>query len=87
MKLYLLLINLLSFALYGIDKHKAQKHAYRIPEKVLILSAVLGGGIGALLGMHVFHHKTRKPLFYIGVPVILVLEICIAVYVIQKGIL
>ncbi|MEE3488168.1 MAG: DUF1294 domain-containing protein [Bulleidia sp.] len=87
MKLYLLLINLLSFALYGIDKHKAQKHAYRIPEKVLILSTVLGGGIGALLGMHVFHHKTRKPLFYIGVPVILVLEICIAVYVIQKGIL
>lgn len=86
MKLYLLLINLLSFALYGIDKHKAQKHAYRIPEKVLILSTVLGGGIGALLGMHVFHHKTRKPLFYIGVPVILVLEICIAVYAIQKGI-
>lgn len=87
MKLYLLIISLLSFALFGIDKHRAEKHQYRIPERVLILSAALGGGIGALLGMHVFHHKTRKPLFCIGVPVILVLELCIVIYAVQKGIL
>lgn len=74
---YLIVISLVSFALFGIDKQKAVHHAWRIPESILILSAAAGGGIGALLGMRCFHHKTRKPLFSIGIPVILCLEILV----------
>lgn len=73
--IYLELINLVSFALFGIDKRRAKKHHWRIPEGTLILSAVLGGSIGALGGMLLFRHKTRKPRFTVGVPVILGMQI------------
>jgi uncharacterized membrane protein YsdA (DUF1294 family) len=69
-----LLLNLFSFALFGIDKAKAKAKAWRIPEKTLLFSAVISGGIGAYLGMRVFHHKTRKPLFSIGIPCIILAE-------------
>lgn len=72
---YLIAVSLISFALFGIDKQKAVHHAWRIPERVLILSAIAGGSIGALLGMGCFHHKTRKPLFSVGIPVILCLQV------------
>ncbi len=66
---YLTIINVLAFILYGIDKKKARDDKFRIPESRLILVAVLGGAIGALLGMVIFHHKTRKKKFRIVVPI------------------
>lgn len=72
---YLLAVNILAFALFGIDKQKARRNLWRIPEKTLLLSAVIGGSVGAILGMRFFHHKTRKPRFAVGVPVILLVQI------------
>jgi uncharacterized membrane protein YsdA (DUF1294 family) len=72
--LYLVLINVVTFLLYGIDKDRARKDQWRIPESRLILFAALGGSIGAFLGMHVWHHKTNHAKFTIGVPVIFLLQ-------------
>lgn len=72
---YLLTVNAAAFLLMQIDKQKAKKHMWRIPQRVLLLSAVLGGSIGALAGMYVFRHKTRKPLFYLGIPLILAIQL------------
>lgn len=82
---YVLLINVIAFLMYGVDKSKARRHAWRIPEKVLLGVAVIGGSVGALLGMSVFHHKTRKPKFYIGVPLIMILEFGLAAWVWYTG--
>ena len=76
---YLLLINALAFLLMLADKRKAQKKLWRIPEVTLMTAAAMGGSIGALAGMYTFRHKTRKPKFYIGIPVILALQILAAV--------
>ena len=84
---YLAAINLLAFVMYGIDKKKAINGARRIPEKTLILLAVLGGAIGAFIGMHVFHHKTKKPKFFITVPIFAVLYIALIVFCLYKNIL
>ena len=73
--LYLELVNLVSFALFGIDKYRAKRRRRRIPEAVLILSAVLGGSVGAIGGMLLFRHKTRKPRFSVGLPVILAMQV------------
>ena len=73
--IYLEAVNLLSFLLMGIDKRRAVKKLWRIPESILILSAAIGGGIGAMAGMRLFHHKTRKKKFTVGVPVILLMQI------------
>ena len=70
-----LFINIVALVLYGIDKKKAIDGAFRIPEKTLILLSVLGGGIGSLIGMRLFHHKTRKPKFTILVPLFTVAHI------------
>ena len=77
---YLALINLLTFAAYGIDKRKAQKNAWRIKESTLLLLAVAGGSVGALLGMQIFRHKTKHPKFTVGVPLILLVQIGLAVW-------
>ena len=69
--IYLLAANVAAFLVFGIDKWKAVKGRWRIPEKTLLLFAAAGGSPGALAGMFVFHHKIRKPLFYLGVPLIL----------------
>ncbi len=68
-------LNVLAFVLFGIDKHRAINGKWRIQESTLIAVSVLGGCFGAYLGMRVFHHKTRKPLFRYGIPVILLLWI------------
>ena len=78
-------LNLLSFALYGIDKAKAKKSAWRIPEKTLLLAALLGGSLGALLGMEVFRHKTKHWKFKLLVPLFLILHIALGVYMIKSG--
>ena len=74
---YLVFMNAAAFVMYGTDKYKAKKQAWRIPENALLMSAVCGGAYGAYLGMHVFHHKTKKPRFFIGVPVMLLLHLVI----------
>lgn len=82
--LYLLLINAAAFLLMLADKVKARKNRWRIPERTLIGSAILGGSIGALLGMYAFRHKTRHLKFTLGVPAILIAQIALAVFLIVK---
>ncbi len=73
--IYLLIINALGFLLMLIDKHKARKNKWRIPEATLMIVAALGGSIGSLLGMYTVRHKTKHLKFTVGIPVILVLQI------------
>ena len=78
--IYLVLINLAAFVLMGLDKRKAKKNLWRIPEKTLFLSAILVGSAGAISGMYVFHHKTRHWYFVIGMPLILVIQIGLGIW-------
>ena len=71
---YVLIINLLGFTSMGVDKYKARKHLWRIPEKVLFTIAILGGSIGSSLGMYTFRHKTKHKSFVIGIPTIIVIH-------------
>lgn len=73
--LYVAAVNVVTFFIYGLDKNKAKAGRWRIPEANLIFLAVIGGSVGALAGMRFFHHKTRKPKFYIGIPAILLIQI------------
>ena len=79
--IYLLIINLITFFMFGIDKWKAKRNAWRIPEKTLLIGAVLGGTIGAFAGMEVFHHKTKHMKFTVGIPVILVLQVVLIYFI------
>lgn len=81
---YILVINLIAFLAMGVDKWKAKRDAWRIPEQTLLSLVLLGGGIGGIAGMYVFRHKTKKPRFFIGFPVILVTEIAIVIYLLIK---
>ena len=81
---YLIVLNLLAFLLMGLDKAKARRHKWRIPEKTLFLSAILGGSIGAIAGMQLFRHKTKHASFRIGMPCILILQLALAAYLILK---
>ena len=76
--IYLITVNVVAFLLMLSDKHRAIKKYYRIPERVLIGAAVIGGSFGSLLGMKLLHHKTRHIRFRWGLPMILALHICIA---------
>lgn len=76
---WLIAVNLAAFVLYGADKSYAKKNKRRIPEKVLLFWAWIGGSVGAFLGMRIFHHKTQKPKFYV-VPVLMVLEVIICIF-------
>lgn len=78
--IYLLLINALALVLMLVDKIKAKNNLWRIPERTLMLSAALGGSLGALIGMYLFRHKTRHPKFTIGIPAILVVQIFLGFY-------
>ena len=77
---YLLAINAVAFIMYGIDKYKAKKAKWRIPEATLLLLAVLGGSIGAWMGMKVWHHKTKHKKFKYGIPAILLIQIALMTY-------
>ena len=77
--IYLLIINLITFFMFGIDKWKAKRNAWRIPEKTLLIGAVLGGTIGAFAGMEVFHHKTKHWKFMVGVPACMILHIVLGI--------
>ena len=76
---YLFIINAAGFVLMLIDKQKARKNKWRIPERTLMTVAAVGGSLGTLLGMYTFRHKTQHPKFTIGIPVILALQIVAAV--------
>ena len=80
---YLIVINMLTFCVYGIDKRKAIRKQWRVPERTLLFLAVIGGSIGALAGMQVFRHKTRHLKFKLGVPGILVVQVII-LYCVMK---
>ncbi len=77
---YLLGINAVTFIVYGIDKYKAKKAKWRIPEATLLLLAVLGGSIGAWMGMKVWHHKTMHKKFKYGIPAILLIQVALMAY-------
>ena len=75
--IYLAVINVVTFFMYGIDKWKAKKSKWRVPEATLLMMAILGGSIGAWLGMKVWHHKTLHKKFRFGVPLILIAQIAL----------
>ena len=77
---YLIAINAVTFIMYGIDKYKAKKAKWRISEATLLLLAVLGGSIGAWMGMKVWHHKTMHKKFKYGIPAILLIQISLMAY-------
>lgn len=80
---YLIAVNVLAFVMMGLDKHKAKKRARRIPEKALFLTAILGGSVGAILGMYTFRHKTKHRSFTFGLPAILLLQAALAVWLLR----
>ncbi|MDO5409650.1 MAG: DUF1294 domain-containing protein [Lachnospiraceae bacterium] len=79
--IYLVLINLIGFFMMLTDKRRAGKNAWRIPEKTLFLTALAGGSAGIWGGMYTFHHKTRHWYFVLGVPLILILQLALAVWI------
>lgn len=81
---WLIAINLVTFAVYGADKRRARRGAWRVPEKTLFLLPLLGGSVGALLGMRVFRHKTKHWYFVWGVPAILLAQLALAVWLLCK---
>lgn len=84
--LYVILINAFGLAIMALDKFKAEKGFWRIPEKTIFVVTLLGGGIGTIAGMYMFRHKTKKLKFTIGLPTILVSEIALIIYLLYKGI-
>lgn len=81
--LYIVLINILTFFIYGIDKLKAKKSKWRVPESTLMGMAIIGGSIGAWLGMKIWHHKTLHKKFKYGVPLILVAQTALCCYLLK----
>ena len=78
--IYLVIINIIGFLIMFIDKQKAKKGKWRIPEKTIFIVTVLGGGIGTVSGMYAFRHKTQKVNFVIGLPLITIVEIAAIIY-------
>lgn len=76
---YFVSVNLIGFAFMGIDKYKAKKRAFRIPEATLFIIAIIGGSIGSLLGMYAFRHKTRHRSFVYGMPFILLVQLALLI--------
>jgi uncharacterized membrane protein YsdA (DUF1294 family) len=77
---YIIGVNLLSFILMGVDKRKAERRKYRIPERTFWMLAILGGAIGVISGMKTYRHKTKHASFKIGMPILLILNIILAGY-------
>ena len=80
--IYLLVINVIGFLIMGIDKLRAKKQVWRVPEKTLFLVAAIGGSIGTNLGMYAFRHKTKHWYFVIGMPLILLAQIALVVWLV-----
>ena len=82
--IYLAVINGVTFFVYGIDKWKAKKSKWRVPEATLLMMAILGGSIGAWLGMKVWHHKTLHKKFRYGVPAIIIVQLTLIGYILYR---
>lgn len=80
----ILVMNVVAFAAMGMDKRKARRGAWRIPERVLFGLAIFGGSVGALAGMYTFHHKTRHRSFTVGIPLILLVQVGLVCYLAEK---
>ena len=78
--IYLVAVNLIGFFVMWLDKRKAKKGTWRIPEKTLFVITALGGGIGTIAGMYIFRHKTQKLAFVVGLPFITIIEIVLGIY-------
>ena len=83
---YLMGINAIAFVIYGIDKLKAKKGKWRILESTLLLMAIIGGSIGAWFGIKVWHHKTLHKKFKYGIPLIVIMQIAIVIYIFRENI-
>ena len=81
---YLLVVNITSFLLYGIDKYKAKKGQWRISETTLLTMAAIGGSVGAWAGIRLWHHKTMHKKFKYGIPIIIILQVVLAVYLLTN---
>lgn len=81
---YLIVINIVTWIAFGLDKWKAKSGKWRIPERTLLLLALIGGSLGALAGMIMFRHKTRKAKFFISVPVMFVVHCVIVTVLVLK---
>ena len=81
--LYLFCINVMTFFVYGIDKSKAKRGVYRISEKTLLTLAAIGGSVGAGVGMWFFRHKTKKVKFFLGIPIVFLMQVAFLVYFIR----
>lgn len=79
--IYFVTINVATFLVYGVDKWKAKRSKWRITEAALLLLAVLGGSIGALLGMKVWHHKTMHKKFKYGIPLIIIVQVAVVLLI------
>ena len=82
---YLVLVNAAALALMLVDKQKAQRGAWRIPEATLMGVALIGGSLGTIAGMYLFHHKTRHWQFAFGIPIMMVLHVCLAIHLVESG--
>ncbi len=82
---YLIGINIIAFMLYAIDKLKAIKHHFRIREATLLSVAFIGGSLGSLLAMYIFHHKTRKKAFSVGIPLMMIVQVAVLLYCMNVG--
>lgn len=83
--LYLVIINLITLFLFWNDKRRSKKAGWRIPEKTLLGLCIIGGSVGGILGMRVFHHKTKHLQFSVGIPIILILQIGLFVFIFVRG--
>lgn len=83
--IYLLIINAAAFALMGIDKYRAKHHRWRISERTLFISALLGGSPGAILGMHTFRHKTQHLTFTVGMPLIFIAQLLLFFFIVLRA--
>lgn len=82
--LYLVVINIVTFIVFAVDKNRAKRHAWRVPERTLFLLALIGGSVGAIAGMYAFRHKTKHWYFVIGMPAILAAQVGVVVVVLMK---
>ncbi len=82
---YMLIMNIFTFVLYGVDKKRAINRRWRIPEVVLLGLSLLGGCVGAFIAMRLFHHKTRHARFAMGVPIMILLHGCLVVFLFERG--
>ena len=84
--IYLAVVNILTIIVFGVDKMNAKSNRQRVRIVTLLGLAFIGGSVGALIGMYVFHHKTKKAYFTVGVPLILLMQVVVLFYVMNRGI-